>query len=90
MIPNRLKTFVQSVFTPRKYMESGFTPFYTNNLWGDSESRSGPGSNHARTAKLRVELPLLLQQIEARTLLDARRPRLVGIGAAKAAGAVYV
>jgi hypothetical protein len=71
MIPNRLKTFVQSVVTPRKYMESIFTPFYTENLWGDSESRSGPGSNHTRTAKLRHELPILLQEIGARTLLDA-------------------
>ncbi len=71
MIPNRLKTFVQSVLTPRKYMESTFTPFYTDNLWGDSESRSGPGSNHTRTTKLRVELPILLEEIGARTLLDA-------------------
>lgn len=71
MIPNRLKTFVQSVLTPRKYMESTFTPFYTDNLWADSESRSGPGSNHTRTAKLRVELPILLQEMGARTLLDA-------------------
>jgi hypothetical protein len=71
MIPNRLKTFVQSVLSPRKYMESTFTPFYTENLWGDSESRSGPGSNHTLTAKLRHELPILLQEIGARTLLDA-------------------
>jgi hypothetical protein len=71
MIPNRLKTLVQSIFTPRKYMESTFTPFYTENLWGDAESRSGPGSNHTRTAKLRVRLPILLEEIGARTLLDA-------------------
>lgn len=71
MIPNRLKTFVQSVVKPRKYMESTFAPFYTENLWGDSESRSGPGSNRERTAKLRHELPILLQEIGARTLLDA-------------------
>jgi hypothetical protein len=71
MFPNRLKTFVQSILTPRKYMESTFTPFYTDNLWGDSESRSGPGSNHTRTTKLRRELPILLEDIGARTLLDA-------------------
>lgn len=71
MIPNRLKTFVQSVISRRKYMESTFSPFYTENLWGDSESRSGPGSNHTRTTKLRRELPILLQDIGARTLLDA-------------------
>lgn len=52
-------------------MESTFTRFYTDNLWGDAESRSGPGSNHTRTTKLRRELPILLQEIGARTLLDA-------------------
>jgi hypothetical protein len=71
MIPTRLKTFVQSVLSPRKYMESTFAPFYNDNRWGDAESRSGPGSNLTRTAKLRNELPLLLEEIVARTLLDA-------------------
>ena len=71
MIPNRLKTFVQSVLHPRKYMESTFAPFYAENRWGDAQSRSGPGSNLTRTAKLRNELPVLLQEIRARTLLDA-------------------
>jgi len=71
MIPNKLKTFVLRVLTPRKYMESTFAPFYTENRWGDSESRSGPGSSLTRTAKLRDELPVLLQEIGARTLLDA-------------------
>ena len=71
MIPNKLKTFVLRVLTPRKYMESTFAPFYTENRWGDSESRSGPGSNLTRTAKLRDEPPGLLQEIGARTLLDS-------------------
>ena len=52
-------------------MESTFAPFYTENRWGDEESVSGPGSNLARTAKLRSELPNLLKEIGARTLLDA-------------------
>ena len=52
-------------------MQSTFAPFYTENRWGDSESVSGPGSNLERTAKLRTELPLLLEEISARTLLDA-------------------
>ena len=71
MIRSRLKTFMQSVLSPRKYMESTFAPFYVENRWGDEESRSGPGSNLTRTAKLRDELPVLLQEIGARTLLDA-------------------
>jgi SAM-dependent methyltransferase len=78
MIPHKLKTvvsraqdFARSVLNPRGYMESRFAPFYSENRWGDSESASGPGSNLARTAKLRKELPGLLQEIGARTLLDA-------------------
>jgi SAM-dependent methyltransferase len=71
MIPSKLKTFVRSVLTPRRHMRSTFAPFYTENLWGDSESASGPGSNLARTAKLRNELPILLKDIGARTMLDA-------------------
>jgi SAM-dependent methyltransferase len=71
MIPYKLKTFVQSVLAPRRHMQSTFAPFYTENLWGDAESASGPGSNLARTAKLRNELPILLQEIDARSMLDA-------------------
>ena len=71
MLPNKLKTLVQSVLSPRKHMQSTFAPFYTENRWGDAESRSGPGSNLERTAKLRSELPLLLQEIGARSMLDA-------------------
>lgn len=52
-------------------MQRTFAPFYKENRWGDEESVSGPGSNLARTAKLRRELPPLLEQIGARTLLDA-------------------
>lgn len=52
-------------------MQQTFAPFYTENRWGDQESVSGPGSNLERTAKLRRELPVLLQEIGARTLLDA-------------------
>ena len=52
-------------------MQQTFAPFYTENRWGDEESVSGPGSNLTRTAKLRRELPSLLENIGARTLLDA-------------------
>ncbi|HEY0730091.1 MAG TPA: hypothetical protein VGD38_18535, partial [Pyrinomonadaceae bacterium] len=67
----KLKTFAHSVLTPRRHMQSTFAPFYAENRWGDAESVSGPGSNLERTAKLRSELPLLLEEIGARTLLDA-------------------
>jgi len=77
-MPVRLKTiarsaqnFARRVLTPRAYMTSTFAPFYTENRWGDEESVSGPGSSLNRTAKLRLELPVLLKEIGARTLLDA-------------------
>ena len=77
-MPSRLKTFARSaeqfarrVLRPRSYMESTFAPFYAENRWGDEESVSGPGSSLTRTAKLRRELPGLLQEIGVRTLLDA-------------------
>lgn len=71
VLTSRLKTFARSVFTPRRHMQSTFAPFYTENRWGDAESASGPGSSLERTAKLRRELPTLLEELGARTLLDA-------------------
>ena len=71
MLTAWLKTFARNVFAPRKQMQSTFAPFYSENRWGDAESVSGPGSSLERTAKLRDELPALLEEIGARTLLDA-------------------
>jgi hypothetical protein len=67
----RLKTFVRNVLTPRNQMQSIFAPFYSEKRWGGGETVSGPGSTLERTAKLRRELPILLEEIGARTLLDA-------------------
>jgi SAM-dependent methyltransferase len=55
----------------RHLMESIFTKLYTDNSWGDEESVSGPGSNLARTAKIRQELPELLKKLSVELLLDA-------------------
>jgi hypothetical protein len=78
MIASKFKTllrsaesFTRSVLNPRRHMASTFAPFYTEHRWGSEESVSGPGSSLTRTAKLRRELPDLLQEIGARTLLDA-------------------
>ena len=75
---SRRKTFASSaerfarrVLSLPDSMESTFTPFYTKNLWGGDESVSGPGSSLKSTKKLRRELPKLLQELGARTLLDA-------------------
>lgn len=66
-----LKRHARNVFASRDWMQSTFAPFYNENRWGDEESVSGPGSTLERTAKLRRELPALLDEIGARTLLDA-------------------
>lgn len=71
MLTAWLKTFARNVFAPRRHMQSTFAPFYSENRWGDSVSVSGPGSSLERTVKLRSELPALLDEIGARTLLDA-------------------
>jgi len=77
-MPSKLRTYARSaeqfarrVLSLPDSMESTFTPFYTKNLWGGDESVSGPGSSLKSTAKLRRELPKLLREIGARTLLDA-------------------
>ena len=52
-------------------MKEVFSHIYRENLWGDPESSSGPGSGVARTAVFRDELSMLLKEIGARSLLDA-------------------
>ena len=48
-----------------------FSKIYRNNLWADPESLSGRGSTLARTGVIRAELPRLLHDAGAKTLLDA-------------------
>jgi len=55
----------------RQSRENVFRDIYAQNLWGDQESVSGPGSNLERTSAFRAELPPLLKAIGVRTLLDA-------------------
>lgn len=51
-------------------MQQIFTRIYENNIWQDQETRSGSGSSVKVTATIRKEIPLLLQQLNAKTLLD--------------------
>lgn len=48
-----------------------FSTIYRDNSWNDPESRSGAGSNLEQTAAVRRELPRLLSDLSAATLLDA-------------------
>ncbi len=47
-----------------------FTEVYQNNLWKAQESRSGPGSDLAHTTTIRKELPILVAQLGASSILD--------------------
>jgi SAM-dependent methyltransferase len=47
-----------------------FTDVYQNNLWKAQESRSGPRSELAYTATIRKELPILVAQLGASSILD--------------------
>lgn len=47
-----------------------FGDIYQRNGWGNKESRSGSGSTLGATDRLRYELPKLLVQLKAKTLLD--------------------
>jgi SAM-dependent methyltransferase len=48
-----------------------FSTIYRDNSWNDPESRSGAGSNLQQTAAVRRELPRLLRELSAASLLDA-------------------
>ena len=50
--------------------EKIFASIYTENSWGDPESRSGPGSGVARTELLRPRLTRLMQDLGVRSILD--------------------
>jgi len=52
-------------------MEQVFRAAYLDNVWGDPESVSGPGSGLARTSAFRDQIPPLLRALGVRSLLDA-------------------
>lgn len=48
-----------------------FTRIYQRNTFGSRESRSGQGSTREQTATIRREMPVLLRELGAKSLLDA-------------------
>jgi hypothetical protein len=54
----------------QRNLSERFRYIYETNLWGAGESRSGPGSEEDSTRRLRAELPRLLQQVGAASMLD--------------------
>lgn len=65
----RCRSLVHSL--RRRQRRDVFCDIYRGNHWRNKESRSGSGSNLAETEVLRVELPRLLADLGASTLLDA-------------------
>jgi len=55
----------------RPPMESAFLAYYHKKLSSKSESLSGPGSSLIQTSVMRRELPLLVRELNVRSLLDA-------------------
>jgi hypothetical protein len=55
----------------RRDAEVVFSEIYERNLWNDPESVSGRGSTLRRTTIIRRELPALLIDVGAKSLLDA-------------------
>lgn len=47
-----------------------FQYIHETNMWGGETSRSGVGSSSAETTRLRLEIPALLRDLEAKSLLD--------------------
>jgi len=47
-----------------------FRNIYSNNYWGNSDSRSGAGSDLQQTNEIRRRLPELLEEFNVRSMLD--------------------
>jgi hypothetical protein len=80
----RVKSFIKSRFpgavaacreaeqaVRRPSLKTVFSEIYHKNLWQDLESVSGRGSTLARAATIMAQLPPLLKDLGAATLLDA-------------------
>ena len=51
-------------------IEQRFTEVYEKNRWGSAESISGEGSTVEHTAAIRAELPVIIQRLSIRSMLD--------------------
>jgi len=54
-----------------KSMKAKFSEAYHNSKYFGRDSVSGPGSDHTQTSVIRQEIPILIKEINARSLLDA-------------------
>jgi hypothetical protein len=61
---------LRSLAWDRKQRRSVFEEIFEQNVWGDSDSRSGMGSNLVYTETLRAELPILIDEFGFASMLD--------------------
>jgi hypothetical protein len=52
-------------------MAARFNAAFEENIWGDQESVSGPGSTLSYTSEIRATLPAMLRALGCKSLLDA-------------------
>jgi hypothetical protein len=64
---SRIRAYGQFAF---RSPEVTFTRIYRNNRWGSSESHSGTGSDLVQTSEIRRQLPLLIAELQCRSILD--------------------
>src|SRR5215510_10574863 len=72
--PGAVKSFMKSRLSRalrRPSLATIFSEIYRTNAWRDPESVSGRGSTLARTNVITSHLPLLLQELNADSLIDA-------------------
>ena len=62
---------VRELLRRLKSKRSIFAGIYENHGFGGEESISGPGSSLEQTSVIRQEMPKLLEELEAKSLLDA-------------------
>jgi SAM-dependent methyltransferase len=70
LIRGALRHLRDRIVRPKDHGEI-FSRIYRDNVWGDDESVSGPGSRRDRTAAFLDDLVAALRQLEVRSLLDA-------------------
>jgi hypothetical protein len=67
----RIKRLVSRIISKAKHSKAVFGDIYEENLWNDPESRSGSGSSMQQTAEIRIRIPELLHELNARSMFDA-------------------
>jgi hypothetical protein len=69
-LPSRLLRYIKVYMLGFRSAEQVFKKVYSENSWGDPESRSGPGSSLAQTDIVRQELKALVKELGATSMLD--------------------